>query len=340
MSKKAVTSGEEKTTGLDADANAASDPATPDERDDAEDSAADGDEPEEQEGAETNSGADADDGDDSAGDAGDTGAGETEGEKAEDDDAEEEEVEDEVLVSIGEEAPPPVEQTRAPAWVRELRKSNREIARENRELKARLDAQQRTETKPPVTLGAKPKLEEHDYDTDKFETALSDWYERKRAADLEAEKAQAQVKAQEDAWKATLEGYGKAKAELKVRDFEDAEAAAQHFLDVTQQGILVQGAENPALVIYALGKNPKKLKELSSIKDPVKYAFAVAKLEKELKVTKRKAAPPPERVVTGTGPASGSIDSTLERLRADAAKTGDFSKVHKYKQDKKSAAKK
>ncbi len=334
MSKKAVTSGEEETTELETDATA-SESATTDETK-VEESVVDGDEPEE--GAETNAGTD--DGDDSAGDAGDTGAGETEGEKAEDDDAEEEEVEDEVLVSIGEEAPPPVEQTRAPAWVRELRKSNREIARENRELKARLDAQQRTETKPPVTLGAKPKLEEHDYDTDKFETALSDWYERKRAADLEAEKAQAQVKAQEDAWKATLEGYGKAKAALKVRDFEDAEAAAQQFLDVTQQGILVQGAENPALVIYALGKNPKKLKELSSIKDPVKYAFAVAKLEKELKVTKRKAAPPPERVVTGTGPASGSIDSTLERLRADAAKTGDFSKVHKYKQDKKSAAKK
>jgi hypothetical protein len=56
---------------------------------------------------------------------------------------------------------------------------------------------------------------------------------------------------------------------------------------------MLQGADNPALVVYALGKNPKKAKELSEIKDPVKFAFAVAKLEKELKVTNRRAAPHP-----------------------------------------------
>jgi hypothetical protein len=119
-----------------------------------------------------------------------------------------------------------------------------------------------------------------------------------------------------------------------VRDFEDAEATAQELFDVTQQGIVVQGADNPALVIYALGKNPKKAQEIASIKDPVKFAFAVAKLEKELKVTNRKAAPPPERTIQGTGRVSGSVDSTLERLRAEALKTGDMTKVVAYKRQK------
>jgi len=249
--------------------------------------------------------------------------GESESEHANDD-------EGEVVVSIGEESPPQTEESRAPEWVRELRKQNREKERRIRELEAKIQSTAQTENKP-VVLGAKPKLEDHDYDTDKFEAALSDWYERKRATDQEAEKARQAEQAQRDAWQSRLDSYGKARAELKVRDFEDAESTVQELFDVTQQGIVVQGAENPALVIYALGKNPKKAKEIADIKDPVKFAFTVAKLEKELKVTNRKAAPPPERTVQGTGRVSGSVDSTLERLRAEAEKTGNMSKVIAYK---------
>jgi desulfoferrodoxin (superoxide reductase-like protein) len=246
---------------------------------------------------------------------------------------------DEVIVSIGEEAPPPEEQTHAPEWVRELRKTNRELQRQNRELQGKLQSTAQTETKP-VVLGKKPTLEEHDYDADKFEAALADWFDRKRQADEAAAKQEAEVMNQQKAWQAKLDGYGKAKAELRVKDFEDAEAVAQELFNITQQGVVLQGADNPALVIYALGKNPKKAKELSDIKDPVKFAFAVAKLEKELKVTNRKAAPPPERIVSGTGRVSGAVDSTLERLREEAARTGNMTKVVQYKAQKRAASSK
>jgi desulfoferrodoxin (superoxide reductase-like protein) len=245
---------------------------------------------------------------------------------------------DEVIVSIGEEAPPPEEQTHAPEWVRELRKTNRELQRQNRELQGKLQSNAQTETKP-VVLGKKPSLEEHDYDADKFEVALADWFERKRQADESSAKQEVEVMNQQKAWQAKLDGYGKAKAELRVKDFEDAEAVAQELFNITQQGVVLQGADNPALVIYALGKNPKKAKELSDIKDPVKFAFAVAKLEKELKVTNRRAAPPPERIVSGTGRVSGAVDSTLERLREEAARTGNMTKVIQYKQQKRAASK-
>ena len=246
---------------------------------------------------------------------------------------------EEVIVSIGEEAPPPEEQTHAPEWVRELRKTNRELQRQNRELQGKLQSTAQTETKP-VVLGKKPSLEEHDYDADKFEAALATWFERKRQADEAQAKQEAEVMNQQKAWQAKLDGYGKAKAELRVKDFEDAEAVAQELFNITQQGVVLQGADNPALVIYALGKNPKKAKELSDIKDPVKFAFAVAKLEKELKVTNRKAAPPPERIVSGTGRVSGAVDSTLERLREEAARTGNMTKVIQYKAQKRAASSK
>jgi hypothetical protein len=133
-----------------------------------------------------------------------------------------------------------------------------------------------------------------------------------------------------------LAAYGKAKAELRVRDYEDAEETVLQHLDIPQQNVIVKGAENAALVVYALGKNPTKAKELASIKDPIDFAFAVARLEKDLKVSNRaKKAPPPEKVVTGSGRISGSVDSELERLRAHAEKTGDISAVLRYKRQRK-----
>ena len=238
---------------------------------------------------------------------------------------------DEVIVSIGEEAPPPDEHAQAPGWVKELRKANREKEKRIRELEAKLN---QTTEKKPVALGAKPKLEDHEYDAEKYEEALASWFERKRLVDAEAEKSRKTEEAQKQAWQEKLDNYGKAKAELKVRDYEDAEAVAQELFNVTQQGVVLQGADNPALVIYALGKNPKKAAELAKIEDPVKFAFAVAKLEKELKVTNRKAAPAPERMVSSTGRVSGAVDSTLERLRAEAEKTGNYTKVLQYKRQK------
>ena len=252
------------------------------------------------------------------------------------DDQEESDAE-EVIVSIGEEAPPHEQNTPAPEWVRELRKTNRELQRQNRELQSKLQVQP-TEIKP-VVIGAKPKLEDHDYDADKYEEALTGWFERKRQADDVNARQQAEVMNQQKAWQAKLDGYGKAKAELRVRDYEDAEAVAQEVFSITQQGVMLQGADNPALVVYALGKNPKKAKELAEIKDPVKFAFAVAKLEKELKVTNRRAAPAPERIVSGTGRSSGAVDSTLERLRADAERTGNMTKIIQYKAQKRAASK-
>lgn len=241
---------------------------------------------------------------------------------------------DSVIVTIGDEEPPQDKEEQAPSWVRELRKSHRETTRENRELKEKLKAQETPATKP-VELGKKPSLEDYDYDTDKYEQELTAWYSRKQQADKQAAESKAEEEAQNKAWQGQLASYGEAKTKLKVKDFDDAEAVVLESMNQTQQGIIIQGADNSALVIYALGKNEKKAKELASINDPVKFAFAVAKLEKDLKVTNRKAPPPPEKKVTGTAPSSGSVDSTLERLRSDAEKTGNYSKVMAYKRQQK-----
>lgn len=241
------------------------------------------------------------------------------------------EPEDEVTISIGEEPPPPKDEP-APAWVKELRKSHRELQRRNRELEAKLSQSQ--PAAPAVVVGKKPTLEDCDYDADRFERELASWFDRKRAADEAEAKVKRAQESQAQEWKGKLEGYEKAKTSLKVSDFEEAEALVTETLSVTQQGVLIQGAENPHHVVYALGKNPKKAKELAAITDPIKFAFAVAKLEGQLKVTSKKPAAAPEKQISGTGRVAGAIDSTLERLRSEAEKTGNYSKVIAYKNSK------
>lgn len=258
--------------------------------------------------------------------------------EADDGETEAEEEDESVVVTIAGEAPPQEDEEetdRAPEWVRDLRKQYREEKRRNRELEEKL-ASMDGGAQSDIQLPEKPSLEKADYDTERYEQELAAWYEQKRKYDEVEASKRAEQEAVEREWKQKLEGYQSAKSDLKVRDFEDAEDTVQEALSVTQQGMILQGAENPALLVYALGKNPKKAKELASIQDPVKFAFAVAKLETNLKVTKRKASSKPEKALSGTARPSGSVDSTLERLRAEAERTGDYSKVFAYKRQKRS----
>ena len=220
----------------------------------------------------------------------------------------------------------------APKWVKELRQTQRKLIQENRELRQKLNSTLPAETE--LKLEEKPTLESCDYEPDAFAEKLLEWNEKKRQVDQQAAQRR---KAQEDAekeWTDKLHGYNSAKQKLKLSDYDEAEYLVQETLDHTQQGIIIHGSENPAVLVYALGKNPGKAKELAAIKDPVKFSFAVSKLEAQLKVTSKKSVPSPEKIVNGSGGSSfsGSADKTLDRLRAEAQKTGDMSKLMAYKQ--------
>ncbi len=246
---------------------------------------------------------------------------------------------DEIVVSIGEASPASDEdENRAPEWVRELRKSNREKDRLLREQAQEIERLKGATPGQPAAaalqVGEKPTLEGCNFDAAKFEADLESWHARKRAADDARAEAEAAQKKERDAWQAKLDGYTRERNALKVTDKDEAEAVVRETLSVIQQGILINGAEKPALLVVALGKNPAKAKELAAISDPVKFAFAAAKLETQLKVTPRKSVPAPERVIRSSVPGAAAVDNQLERLRAEAAKTGDLSKVLAYKRQK------
>jgi len=247
-----------------------------------------------------------------------------------------EETEDdgEIVVSIdGEEASEQEEAEPAPEWVKDLRKKHRELERENRDLKAKVSAANGMENAPAI-LPKKPRLDDDgiDYDQDKYEAELDAWYAKKKDFDdkqRENEEAEAE---KQKSFNAKLESYNQAREKIRVPDFEDAEGNLINALDRTQQGIIIDACENPALLVYALGRNQGKLKELAAIKNPVQFAYAVSKLENTMKVTKKTAAAEVEKMPPSFGGKSvASADKNLDRLRAEAEKTGDYSKVMQYK---------
>lgn len=249
----------------------------------------------------------------------------------------------EVTVSIGDEESTTSEVDEeipedAPKWVKDTRKiaaetakTNRELERKNRELEQALKAKDTVNELP--NLGDKPTLESCDFDTEVFEANLEKWHTDKRAHDDELAKKAAEANKANEEYQGKVKLYQENKTKLKVPDYAEAEAEVLSKFDVTQQGIIVNYAKKPEVLVYALGKNPKALTELASIKDPIKYAFAVAELETKLKVMPRKA-PPPESKLTGSG-SQGTADATLARLRAEAEKTGNYTKVVAYKKQMK-----
>lgn len=242
------------------------------------------------------------------------------------------EEEEDRVVTIGD--PVPEEEIvpeEAPNWVKKVRKVNRKLESENKRLKRELEVKS-TETVKPVELGEKPTLANHKYDDASYEADLQTYWDRKRQIEGQAAEKVKIVEEQNNVYKVRTERYINMKQEHNFKDFSDVEELVSGTLSVAQQNIIVHGAEDSALLVYALGKNPKKLEELSKITDNVDFIFAVSKLESQLKITSKKAPPPEGRVKANrAGGTSGNTDKVLERLRAEADKSGDYTDIAAYK---------
>lgn len=249
------------------------------------------------------------------------------------DDAADEEDGEELVVSFGEDTPPQQED-KAPQWVRDLRVKNRELARENRELKA---LKEQVEQQKKTQLGPKPTLEGCDFDPERYEKELDSWKERKAQEDRRQEEVKKAEAERQKYFQSKYDAYSTRKAEVsgKLKDFEEVEEAVKDAFNETQLGVVLAHAKDPALLLYAIGKDEKRLAELAKISDPVEYIFAVARMETQLKTTSRKPSAAPEKPVRGSASASGA-DKQLDKLYEEAARTGSLDKVRAYKAARKS----
>ena len=210
----------------------------------------------------------------------------------------------------------------------EIRERNKRI----KELEAQVEQTKPKEKEP--TLEAKPTLADSDYDEDVFAEKLDKWYDDKKVYDEKQNEIKAEQQSAQKAWEEKVQSYTESRSKVKAPDYEDAEALVMETFNEAQQGMIIQGANNAAALVYALGKNPEKAKELAAIKDHVRFAWEASKLEGSMKATTRKPKSTPEKTVKSSSTLSGTTDAALDKLRAEARKTGDFTKVNAYKNNK------
>jgi len=264
---------------------------------------------------------------------------------------EEEGAEEETLVvSIGEESPDEddtaltVEKEDDTDTIRQMRKALKEKNEASKADKKRLKEleakeAERSASKDKVELGDKPNRDDYEYDQDdKFETDLVAWHDRKRKHETKKQADKDEVAAADERWHKRVSTYDTNKAALKVDDFEEVEERVKAKFSVQQHAIAIHALDKPELFVLAVGNNQKILDQLSEIKDPVKFAVEIGKIEAKLKTTKRKA-PAPETRLKGTAAIGGSSDKTLAKLEREAAKNNnDRTKIVAYKKQLKEAS--
>jgi hypothetical protein len=224
----------------------------------------------------------------------------------------------------------------APSWVKQTRARNKELNHAVKELKRQLDeikAASIPAQAPEPTLPEKPTLDDCGYDVDLFEEQLLKWNEAKSSVIQKQRAAQEEEEKLQSSFKAKVEAFNQRKASLKVSDFDAAEASVKAAFDPIKQGILVDVADDPTTLVYALYKNPSRLKELSDIKNPLQFAKAITLLETKIKVQTKSIKP---KVTTDTpvkGTSGVQNDARLSALTEEANKTGDRTKVIQYKRE-------
>lgn len=257
---------------------------------------------------------------------------------------------DETVITLGGDAAveevEEAEAAQAPAWVRDVRKTNKELVRKMREQEAeisRLKGGGSAGTAPAqIVVGDEPTFEgEGEYDPEKYKAALLAWNKRKSDADAQERTRTEARSTEEKAWRTRVDAVEGAAAKLKVRDPEGALLAFEGSFSVLQRGIIMgapEDAATSAALRYALGMNPARAKALAAIADPIKFAMKLNDEIREMKVNTRKPAPVPERRISGNVAGAAAVDNTLNRLREEAAKTGNHSKVIAYKNDQRKKA--
>lgn len=216
------------------------------------------------------------------------------------------------------------DEEKAPGWVKDLRKRYREEQKARRQIEEELAKLKGGEpVEKPLT---KPKLEDFDYDAEQYEAAVDKYI----AAKAEHDRKQAQQRAQQEEaakeWEAIQQRYAEGKAKLPKDKMDEAEAEVVAALSPARQGMLMDVADDSSLMVLALGTNPETLRKVASIRSDAKFIKELARIEMNIKAAPKKTPPPPERTISGSGRTPGATANNLDKLKAEAVKSGDYSR--------------
>lgn len=224
-----------------------------------------------------------------------------------------------------------VEQT---PLVRQLRAQIRELSRKN----AATGRTQANDDPEPIISPRPKSLADFEYDEDRFNAAMDKHLDDTKAHDQWGKRQEERKAASERAAEDRQRKVEMQRGALGVSDFDEKAAAVKDRLSDVQLGILLEGTDNAAALIYALGRSETKLDQLAAETNLTRFAVLVGKLETAVKMGKRQPPQPETRVRGGNASVREGFDSQLEKLEKEADRTGDRSKVIAYKRAQRNAA--
>ncbi|MGP4715279.1 hypothetical protein ACTXGL_01390 [Psychrobacter sp. T6-6] len=214
----------------------------------------------------------------------------------------------------------------APEWVKNTRNENRELKRQLRELQKQQSQPEQQE------LREMPSIADYDYDeqSPEYKADLERWIGEKQEYNAAVQAEQQKYQQYRDRYKADVDAI-----KTKAPDYDEVESSVVEVLSEQKQGLLQMLVDNPAKIVYALGKNsPAQLERLSEL-DDVQFTKQIVLMEQQMssKSKSRNQNKPKPKTHELEG-AAGGVDTKLAKLEAEAAKTGDRSKVIAYKRNK------
>lgn len=249
------------------------------------------------------------------------------------------------VVMPGDEQKPPKNKS----WAR-LRRTAEKAKAEAAEYKRQLEALKNPQA-ADEDPGPEPTEESCGWDGDVLKAKYKEWLEK--VAKRDARKAEQAKKAQESERHANTvrAKYRESCEELVSKHgvpkdrFEQAEKEVISQLSDEKQAILLKvvGPEKAPMVVHFLGRRPEELDKLVAETDRDSYVSRLAELKVGVQVKKGNKGsgnsnkgtptrPKPEAPLRGGGGGSGSGSTTLERLRAKAEETGDYTEVIRYQE--------
>jgi len=210
--------------------------------------------------------------------------------------------------------------------IQEMRKALREANKREREYKKR-EKEYFESRQEKQELRRKPTLADHDFDEDAFYDDLSKYEREKIKYESKTQEIENQKKQIEDDYNQKLQSFNDGFKSLKFKDKDEALEDVLSKLDNQQQGVILDAVDNPAMIVYALGKNSKKLEDLSQEKNLIRFGSKLAKLETQLKVIDRKPKTKPETKVKSS---VGTSDRAREKLLEEARRTRNYKALHAY----------
>lgn len=217
--------------------------------------------------------------------------------------------------------------TTAAERIAQITAKRREAEREAQTLKDQNDRLQERLAKYETT---EPKLEDFEYDENRYQAALSAHHQRQLRKEELAEDAefakQRMDNASQQATQAKQEAFQLRAAEFAqtAPDFQQVVSSANIPISDEVGAQLMDSDQGPQIAYY-LAKNPGEAANIAHLTDPVQAAKEIGRLEARLSqpLPKRTTqAPPPVKAVAGnTGavpdfdPSSASVDDYAKQLK-------------------------